>query len=89
MMLQYQHLCCIYDNTLLLMSKFSEVIIEVQTDGWSEEVTIYPTKVQFLIFIRNPIFTQSFTHVQIDTVVLPGVAGCMRVVAQVTLQNLI
>lgn len=75
--------------TLLLMSKFSEVIIEVQTYGWSEEVTIHPTTVQFLIFIRNPIFTQGFTHVQIDAVVLPGVAGCMGVVAQVTVQNLI
>lgn len=68
--------------------EFSEVVVEIQTYGWREEVTRWASAVKLILF-RDAVFTQGLAHVQIYAIVLPGVACCMGIVAQVSLENLI
>lgn len=69
-------------------SELSQVVVEVEADGRGEEVTVHAAPVKLLVLVRHAVFTQRLAHVQGGSVMLPGVAGCMRVVAQVPLQDL-
>lgn len=68
---------------------FCEVIVKIKADGWKKFVFVHSEFKKVFSFICDSIGLQSFGHVQVVAKVFPRVAGCVGVVGEVPLQNLI
>lgn len=68
-----------------VMSALSEVIIEVQQDSRGELVRVQSELLELLVLVQNIVLAECAAHIQDNSVVFPGVAAGMSVVAQVTL----
>lgn len=70
------------------MSALSEVIIEVQQDSRGKLVRVQSELLELLVLVKDVVVAECAAHIQDNSVVFPGVAAGMSVVAQVTLQDL-
>lgn len=68
-----------------VMSALSEVIIEVQQDSGGELVRVQSELLELLVLVQDVVLAKCAAHIQDNSVVFPGVAAGMSVVAQVTL----
>lgn len=71
-----------------VMSALSEVIIEVQQDSRGKLVRVQSELLELLVLVQDIVLAECAGHIQDNSVVFPGVAAGMSVVAQVTLQDL-
>lgn len=76
------------DRPQLVMSAFCEVIVEVQQDRRSELIWVQSKLLKLLILIQDVVLAQCAAHVQYNAIIFPSVAASVRVVAQVSLQDL-
>lgn len=70
------------------MSALSEVIIKVQQDSRGKLVRVQSELLELLVLVQDIVLAECAGHIQDNSVVFPGVAAGMSVVAQVTLQDL-
>ena len=69
-------------------SGLRQIIIEVQVNGLEIGIIIHAQLIEFLIIICDAIVFQCFGHVEVALVILPGVAGSMSIVLEVSVTNL-
>lgn len=69
-------------------SALSEVIVEVEQEGWGEKVPVQSQLLHLEVFIGHVVLAERQAHVQTGSSVFPGVASGVSVVAQVTLKDL-
>lgn len=71
-----------------MRSSFREVIVEVEQDGGGEQVWVQSELLELAVVVEDVVLAERPAHVQNGSVMFPGVAAGVTVVAQVTLEDL-
>lgn len=61
----------------------------MEEDGRCEHVSVQPQLLQLGVIVRDVVLAERLAHVQAGSSVFPRVAAGMRVVAQVSLKDLV
>lgn len=72
----------------LMRSSLGEVIVEVEQDSGGEQVWVQSEVLGLAVIVEDIVLAERPAHVQTGSVMFPGIAAGVTVVAQVTLEDL-